>query len=263
MKRRISALLLAGLTALTLSSCGSKDVLLFLNWGEYIDETLLEDFERLYNCEVQMDLGESNEIFYSKVSAGTTVYDVVCPSDYMVEKLYKNDMLSEIDFSKISNFDKDNLRPGVKKIYSDMDTELSNIMDSYQKGSIDNYFIPYLWGTWGICYTTQKEGIKEAVTGNKNGWASLFDRSVLPAGTKVAQYDSHQHVYYAACRYLENQGYDINPQDELNDTNLGMIESLISNMNYNAWGTDTIKKDIVVGNIDLGFMWTGIFTIII
>ena len=109
MKRRISALFLVLLTALTLSSCGSKDVLLFLNWGEYIDESLLDDFETLYNCEVQMDLGESNEIFYSKVSAGTTVYDVVCPSDYMVEKLYKNNMLSEIDYSLIPSFDFDNL----------------------------------------------------------------------------------------------------------------------------------------------------------
>lgn len=259
MKRKISALFLAMLTALTLSSCGSKNVLLFLNWGEYIDETLIEDFENLYNCEVQMDLGESNEIFYSKVSAGTTVYDVVCPSDYMVEKLYKNDMLAEIDFNKIPAFDKNNLRPGVKKIYDDMNVELTNIMDSYKNGSVDNYFIPYLWGTWGICYTTKKAGVEEAVVNSKNSWASLFDRSVLPAGTKVAQYDSHQHAYYAACRYLQNEGYEIDPQTELNDSNLEMIEKLIANMKYNAWGTDTIKKDIVSGNIDLGFMWTGDF----
>ena len=125
MKRKISALFLALLTALTLSSCGGKNVLLFLNWGEYIDESLLTDFENLYNCEVQMDLGESNEIFYSKVSAGTTVYDVVCPSDYMVEKLYMNNLLEELDFSKLSSFDDSNLRPGVKKIYTDMNQELS------------------------------------------------------------------------------------------------------------------------------------------
>lgn len=260
MKRRISSILLVLLTILTLSSCGSKDVLLFLNWGEYIDETLLEDFEALYNCEVQMDLGESNEIFYSKVSAGTTVYDVVCPSDYMVEKLYKNGMLAEIDFSQVNNFDKSNLRPGVQKIYSDMNQELKEqIGSSYVDGTVDNYFVPYLWGTWGVCYTTKKEGLKEAVTQNKNEWASLFDRSSLPAGTKVAQYESHQHAYYAACRYLEHEGYDINPQEELADSNLELIENLISKMNYNAWGTDTIKKDIVAGNIDVGFMWTGDF----
>ena len=57
------------------------------NWGEYIDESLLDAFEEQNNCNVLMDLGESNEIFYSKVFAGTTVYDVVCPSDYMVQKM--------------------------------------------------------------------------------------------------------------------------------------------------------------------------------
>ncbi len=259
MKRKISFVLLALLLVLTISSCGNKNVLLFLNWGEYIDETLLDDFENLYNCQVQMDLGESNEIFYSKVSAGTTVYDVVCPSDYMVEKLYMNDMLSEIDFSKISNFDKDNLRPGVKKIYNDMNEELDRLVDSYELNDIDNYFVPYLWGTWGICYTTKKEGLKEAITESDNEWASLFDRSKLPSNTKVAQYESHQHAYYAACRYLEHEGYNINPYDELNDTNLSLIENLVSKMKYNAWGTDSIKKDIVAGNIDVGFMWTGDF----
>ena len=64
MKRRMASLLLLGASLLTLSSCGSKDTLLFLNWGEYIDESLIESFEEEYNCTVQMDLGESNEIFY-------------------------------------------------------------------------------------------------------------------------------------------------------------------------------------------------------
>ena len=62
----MASLLLLGASLLTLSSCGSKDTLLFLNWGEYIDESLIESFEEEYNCTVQMDLGESNEIFYSR-----------------------------------------------------------------------------------------------------------------------------------------------------------------------------------------------------
>ena len=92
MLKKISSLSLMLLVFLTLTSCGSRQTLLFLNWGEYIDESLLDAFEDLYDCNVVMDLGESNEIFYSKVRGGTTVYDVVCPSDYMVEKMYMNDM---------------------------------------------------------------------------------------------------------------------------------------------------------------------------
>jgi spermidine/putrescine-binding protein len=102
----------------TISGCSSKNILLFLNWGEYIDEELLEKFEEKYNCTVVMDLGESNEIFYSKVRSGTTIYDVVCPSDYMVEKMYFKDMLLEMDFSKLPNYNKDSLSPGVKHIIS-------------------------------------------------------------------------------------------------------------------------------------------------
>ena len=264
-KRRISALALLGLASLSLASCSNKQTLLFLNWGEYIDETMLDAFEQKYNCEVLMDLGDSNEIFYSKVRGGTTVYDVVCPSDYMVEKMYMYDMLQEIDFSRLtmSNFnpDSDNVRDGIKSINNDMDSNLkAKLGDAYQTGTIKNYYVPYLWGTWGIMYSTEKEGLEEAVTKNTNQWASLFDRSSLPSGTRVAMYDSNQHAYYAASRYFEHsEPLDLPYGTELSDKDLSRIQSLIQGMKYDAWGTDTIKKDIVAGNVDVGFMWTGDF----
>ena len=63
-----------------------------------------------------MELGESNEIFYSKVSSGTTCFDVVCPSDYMVLKMAQNDMLQELDFTRIPNYKLDDRMPGVQGI---------------------------------------------------------------------------------------------------------------------------------------------------
>ena len=234
------------------SAVGRSDTLLFLNWGEYIDETLLDAFEKKYGCKVVMDLGDSNEIFYSKTRAGTTSYDVVCPSDYMVLKMYQSDLLEKLDFSKLPSFSKDNLREGVLGIYDDMDNNLKALNEKYdsKNDNISNYFVPYLWGTWGIMYTTQKEGLEKKV----NSWDCLFDRSKLPDGTKIAMYDSHQHAYYAACRYL---GYETT--EELAYDKLDEMEKLIKKVNYDAWGTDGIKKDIVAGNIDLGFMWTGDF----
>jgi spermidine/putrescine-binding protein len=157
MKKKLTSLFLIISCALifTLTSCGRGDVLLFLNWGEYIDEELIEAFEEEYNVTVNMDLGDSNEIFYSKVKSGTTVYDVVCPSDYMVEKMYMNDMLERIDFSKLtlSEYNPDSLdvRVGVKSIFNDMNNNLKmNLGESYTDGDIKNYCVPYLWGTWGI-----------------------------------------------------------------------------------------------------------------
>lgn len=245
MLKKLNNLFLIICFLILITGCRSKDTLLFLNWGEYIDEDLITEFENQYNCTVVMDLADSNEAFYSKVSSGTTVYDVVAPSDYMVIKMKKNDLLSEIDFSKLSNYNQDDLLVGVKGIISKMNEKEQNI---------DNYFVPYLWGTWGIMYSTKKEGLKEAVVNNKNEWASLFDRSSLPMNTKLAMYDSNQHAYYAACKYL---GLDNNI--ELANEDLDKIYELIKKVNYNARGTDDLKKKIAAENLDLGFMWTGDF----
>ena len=126
MKKKLTSLFLifACALVLTLTSCSRDDVLLFLNWGEYIDEELIEAFEEEYNVTVNMDLGDSNEVFYSKVKSGTTIYDVVCPSDYMVEKMYEKNLLEELDFSKLEfsgyNPQSDNIRYGVKQIMNIM-----------------------------------------------------------------------------------------------------------------------------------------------
>ena len=267
----LSILSLISILTLALSSCGKRKTLLFLNWGEYIDETMIDAFEEKYNCSVSMDLGDSNEIFYSKVRGGTTCYDVVCPSDYMVEKMYLKGMLQEIDFDKLtisgydarpeSDYYKNNIRAGIKSIFNDMDNTLkAELGESYKEGTIQNYCVPYLWGTWGIMYTTKKKGVEEAVTKSSNQWSCLFDRTTLPSGTRVAMYDSYQHLYYAASRYLEKADpLSVNYGTELSNSELGKMETLIEKMKYNAWGTDSIKKDIVAGNIDVGFMWTGDF----
>lgn len=249
MKTKILTLCLLLILVFSISSCARRNVLLFLNWGEYIDETLIEAFEEKEKCTVVMDLGDSNEIFYSKVRGGTTVYDVVCPSDYMVEKMYEKDMLSKIDVEKLPNYKKyledDMLLAGVKSIAS--------IMEKNNEG-ISDYYVPYLWGTWGIMYSTLVDNLEESILSNKNEWSSLYDRSSLPAGTKVAMYDSHQHAYYAACKYL-----GIDNTIELNSAQLKQIHDLVKKMDFDAWGTDNIKKDIVAHNIDVGFMWTGDF----
>ncbi len=245
MRKRISLCFVLVFFLLTVCSCQRKNILLFLNWGEYVDEAMIEEFEKMYNCEVLMDLGESNELFYSKVSAGTTCYDVVCPSDYMVLKMAENNMLRELDFSRLPNYNKEDRMPGVKGIAEALETK---------KEGITNYYVPYLWGTWGIAYSTLKDGLKESVTTAQNQWASLFDRNSLPAGTRVAMYDSNLHSYYAACRYL-----GLDTEKTLSKTELNQISNLIKGMHYDAWGTDDIKKDIVAGNRDVGFMWTGDF----
>ena len=181
MRKKLTSLFLIILSVLTLSSCGNN-VLLFLNWGEYIDETLIEEFEQRYNCTVQMDLGDTNEIFYAKAKSGTTIYDVFCPSDYMVERMYANDILEELDFTKLPNVNLDDEKLSTKKIYQDMNKNLKQKYPDYVDGTINKYAVPYMSGTWCIMYRTENPKLVEAVTNNpKNQWASLFDRTRIPA----------------------------------------------------------------------------------
>ena len=109
MKKSFSILFLMFIT-LIISSCSSRERLLVLNWGEYINDEVVAKFEETYNCDVVMSLADSNELFYSKLKSGTTVYDIVVPSDYMVEKMKEADLLQEIDFTvngdgKINSFE--------------------------------------------------------------------------------------------------------------------------------------------------------------
>ena len=104
MKKIISLLLICSLLVLTLSSCGTKkEVLRVFNWGDFIADGVLDEFEDLYNCKVIYEVYDSNETMMTKVESGGN-YDVVFPSDYAVAMMADKDLLMEIDFSKITTF---------------------------------------------------------------------------------------------------------------------------------------------------------------
>ena len=83
-------------------SNASKQVIVY-NWGEYLDPTVLDMFEEETGISVIYEEYETNEIMYPKVQSGAIAYDVVCPSDYMIQRMLENDLLAEIDFDNIPN----------------------------------------------------------------------------------------------------------------------------------------------------------------
>ena len=102
MKKFIALLLCGILTATALTGCGSSssagengEVIVY-NWGEYIDPDTITMFEKETGIKVVYDEFETNEIMYPKVEAGSSAYDVVCPSDYMVQKMIENDLIQEL-----------------------------------------------------------------------------------------------------------------------------------------------------------------------
>ena len=119
----------------TSSSSKQSDKLVIYNWGDYIDPELLKKFTKETGIEVQYETFDSNEAMYTKIKQGGTTYDIADPSDYMIDKMIKENLLITLDKSKIS---------GLENIGDD----ILNL--SFDKGN--KFSIPYFWGTVGIVY---------------------------------------------------------------------------------------------------------------
>ena len=187
------AALAASLTAVVcLTGCGGaknesgKEVVVY-NWGEYIDPDTLDQFEEETGIHVVYDEFETNEIMYPKVESGTSNYDVVCPSDYMIQKMIENDLLAEINFDNI---------PNVKNI-GEQYFEQSKGFDPENK-----YSIPYCFGTVGILYN--KTMVDEPI----DSWDVLWDEKYAD---NILMQDSVRDAFMVALKRL---GYSMNTTDE-------------------------------------------------
>lgn len=155
--KRLAALTLALLfTVLLLTGCESgseQQVVNVYNWGEYIDESIFEDFEAETGIKVNYNTFASNEMLYSSIKSGSGTYDVIIPSDYMVARMINEGLLMELDYSQIPN--------------------AANLDERYLGLEYDpdsSYSVPYMWGTVGIIYNSQM--VSEPIT----SWMDLFDR---------------------------------------------------------------------------------------
>ena len=131
----------------------SSNVVNVYNWGEYIDESVLKDFEAATGIKVNYQMYDSNETMYSKIAGGGANYDVVIPSDYMVARLIEEDLLAPLNFDNIPNF-------------ADIDPALKN--PAYDPENL--YSVPYMWGLMGVIYNTK--AVDEADLGS---WDLLWN----------------------------------------------------------------------------------------
>lgn len=167
------------------SNSSGKRVVNVCSWGEYIDEDLIYQFEEETGITVNYQTAESNEALYSLLKTGAGDYDVIVPSDYMIARLIDEDMLAELDYSNIPNYDL--------------------IDDAYKGLSYDpenKYTVPYTWGTLGIIYNTAM------VDGEITSWDAMFDEKY--AGNVLMIRNSRDALAAA----LLDLGYSINTTDE-------------------------------------------------
>ncbi len=218
------------LSVLVLSACGeSKETLYVLNWGEYMDMDLIDQFEEEYGVKVVYDVTPSNEEMEVKIKAGTTKYDIAFPSDYMIDKLRQQGLLNEIDYSKLTGLDNVTFK-----------SEVTALTDG--KG-YDPYFVPYFWGTVGIMYNTTSVNVNDLT-----GFEVLFDSNTT---YKVGMYDSARDASAAALMAL---GYDVNTN---NAAELTAAEELMAAGKYDIFGEDNLKGLVHSGNLDMALVYSG------
>lgn len=189
MKKTVSLVLaLMMVLTLTLTGCGNSEsqrVVNVCSWGEYIDESLIDQFEEETGIKVNYKFAESNETLYSLLKTGAGDYDVIVPSDYMISQLIEEDMLAELNYENIPNFSK-------------IDQRFQNLPYDPE----NKYTVPYAWGTLGIIYNTTM--VTEPIT----SWSAMFDPQY--AG-EVLMIRNSRDALGIALMYL---GYSVNTTDE-------------------------------------------------
>ena len=236
MKKFIALFLCGILTATALTGCGSSssagengEVIVY-NWGEYIDPETLTMFEEETGIKVVYDEFETNEIMYPKVEAGSSAYDVVCPSDYMVQKMIENDLIQELDYDKIPNA-KENIG-----------AQYYEQAAAYDPGN--KYCVPYCWGTVGILYN--KTMVDEPIDSWSVLWNPKYKDSIL-------MQDSVRDAFGVTLKYL---GYSLNSTDldELNEAKNLLIKQkpLVQ-----AYVVDQVRDKMIGNEAAIGVIYSG------
>lgn len=187
--KKIFSVLLVFLMIVGISGCGNanKKKLVVFNWGEYIDQNVITEFEKKYNCDIVYETYDSNEMMYTKLQSGNN-YDVLVPSDYMIERLIKENLVQKLDKSIVKNLTK-------------VSADSKNL--PYDPGN--SYSAPYFLGVVGILY--DKTQVKESDLKTK-GWEILRDTAYKD---KIYMYDSQRDSFMVALKAL---GYSMNTTDK-------------------------------------------------
>jgi putrescine transport system substrate-binding protein len=209
------ALLAAGAAALAVASCGQQTAgggaqaggtLNVYNWSDYIDPALLEEFTKETGIKVVYDTFDNNEIVETKLTTGGSGYDIVAPSNQVVQRLIAAGVLEPFDFAKIPN--RKNLWP-----------EIASRMETFDPGL--KHSIPYMWGTIGIGYNEAM--IKERL-GNApvDSWSLVFDPATIAkvADCGVMMLDSGEEMFSIILNYMGKDPNSTNAQDYKEATDL-------------------------------------------
>lgn len=229
--KKFGAILLVLLVLVGCSSGKSETQKLYVfNWGSYIDETLITEFEKEHNVKIVYELFDSNESMYLKV-AQSSIYDVLVPTDYMIERLIKEDRLKLLDYSKLPNYD--------------------DALDSLKGRAMDptsEYTAPYFWGNVGIVYDKTAVALEDL---ESQGWNILKNPKYAD---NIFVLDSERDVFMMA---LKSLGYSMNTTDtkQLEEAYNWLLE--MNTTTRPVYQRDEIIDSMVSGVKDIATMYSG------
>lgn len=228
MKKVVSALLVLWMLLAALPAMAAEEVNVF-NWEDYISEEAIALFEQETGIKVNYMRFTTNEDMLVQVRADPTNYDVIFPSDYVIERLIAEDMLEELDLQNIPN--------------------AALTLDWLKEAAYDpgmKHSVPYMWGTVGILYNTKM--VKEPIT----SWTAMWDPDYKDS---VFMMDSIRDTMGITLKML---GYSMNTRDK--DALEAVKDKLIEQKKagiVKAYQVDETKDKMIAGEAAMGLMWSG------
>ena len=232
-----------------------QKILKVYNWADYIDESLLSEFEQWYyeqtgeEVEVVYQLFDINEIMLAKIERGKEDFDVACPSEYIIERMLKNDLLLPInkDFGSTPNY-LGNVAPYIHNVFNNIDGDGKNAND---------YAVGYMWGTTGFLYNKRYVKDEEVST-----WSALWNPKF---NKKLLIKDAFRDVYSPLLIYANQerlQSGELTLQDLMHDSSdeaIATVEALLKKAKpYVAgWEADFGKEIMTKETAWLNLSWSG------
>ena len=253
MKRIISFVL----AALVLLGCSNdrNQILKVYNWADYIDEELLDEFEQWYHeqtgetVEIIYQTFDINETMLSKIELGHEDYDVVCPSDYIIERMLMNDLLLpiEADFGDTPNY-LGNVSPYISEKFSEIEGHGKDARD---------YSVGYMWGTVGLIYNPKYVSDEQA-----QSWEVL--RAEGFEG-KVLMKDAYRDVYTTLLVALNKDKLDSGEKDmrtlafDTSEESIALVENFLHSFkrNIGGWEADFGKEQMTKELAWMNLSWSG------
>lgn len=236
MKKRLIRVLLAGVLACSVvgaAGCGSKGgakgSLTVFSYGEYMDPDVLDQFTEETGIEIKYEESLTPEEMYTKYKSGAIKYDLLCSTDYMLQRFIEEGEFQKIDRGALENGEN----------IGDKYWELASAFDPGNE-----YTVPYFWGTLGILYDTSR--VKAPV----DSWEVLFNGDY--AGEVIMQ-NSMRDTYMAALKYL---GYSLNTNDE-NEIRQAQELLLKQKPDVQAYLVDEARDEVVAGNAVMAVVYSG------